>query len=140
MQNPFALIGKTILVTGASSGIGRAIAIECSKLGADIILTGRNEGRLIETISQLEKGQHKYIIADIAIEEDIIKLVEQLPTLTGCVHSAGILGLTPIQAINLTKINEFEQINLHAPILLTKQLLKPNSTICFEPTYIKKLN
>ena len=69
MYNPFSLIGKTILVTGASSGIGRSIAIECSKLGADIILTGRNEGRLIETISQLEKGQHKYIIADIAIEE-----------------------------------------------------------------------
>ena len=136
MYNPFSLIGKTILVTGASSGIGRAIAVECSKLGADIILTGRNEGRLIETISQLEKGQHKYIIADIAIEEDIIKLVEQLPTLTGCVHSAGILGLTPIQAINLTKINEFEQINLNAPILLTKQLLKrkklaKNSSVVF---------
>ena len=58
MQNPFALIGKTILVTGASSGIGRTIAIECSKLGADIILTGRNESRLQETLSQLKEVQH----------------------------------------------------------------------------------
>lgn len=136
MQNPFALIGKTILVTGASSGIGRTIAIECSKLGADIILTGRNESRLQETLSQLKEGQHKYIVADIAIEEDIITLVEQLPTLTGCVHSAGILGLVPIQAITKAKINYFEQINLHAPILLTKQLLKrkklaKNSSVVF---------
>lgn len=136
MYNPFSLIGKTILVTGASSGIGRAIAIECSKLGADIVLTGRNESRLLETISQLEQGQHQYIVADITIEEDIIKLVDQLPTLTGCVHSAGIIGLTPIQAITTTKINQFEQINLHAPILLTKQLIKrkklaKNSSVVF---------
>lgn len=136
MYNPFALVGKTILVTGASSGIGRAIAIECSRLGADIILTGRNEHRLQETLSQLREGQHKYIVADITIEEDIITLVDQLPILTGCVQSAGILGLVPIQGITSAKINEFEQINLHAPILLTKQLLKrkklaKNSSVVF---------
>ena len=136
MYNPFSLIGKTILVTGASSGIGRAIAIECSKLGANIILTGRNEARLQETLSHLEVGLHQCIIADITVDEDIIKLVEQLPTLTGCVHSAGILGLIPIQAITRSKIEQFEQINLHAPILLTKQLLKQkklakNSSVVF---------
>lgn len=136
MHNPFSLIGKTILVTGASSGIGRAIAIECSKLGANIILTGRNEARLQETLSHLEGGLHQCIIADITVDEDIIKLVEQLPTLTGCVHSAGILGLIPIQAITRSKIEQFEQINLHAPILLTKQLLKQkklakNSSVVF---------
>lgn len=136
MHNPFSLIGKTILVTGASSGIGRAIAIECSKLGANIILTGRNEARLQETLSHLEDGLHQCIIADITVDEDIIKLVEQLPTLTGCVHSAGILGLIPIQAITRSKIDQFEQINLHAPILLTKQLLKQkklakNSSVVF---------
>lgn len=136
MHNPFSLIGKTILVTGASSGIGRAIAIECSKLGANIILTGRNEARLQETLSQLEEGLHQCITADITVEEDIIRLVEQIPTLTGCVHSAGILGLIPIQAITRSKIDQFEQVNLHAPILLTKQLLKQkklakNSSVVF---------
>lgn len=136
MHNPFSLIGKTILVTGASSGIGRAIAIECSKLGANIILTGRNEARLQETLSQLEEGLHQCITADITVEEDIIRLVERIPTLTGCVHSAGILGLIPIQAITRSKIDQFEQVNLHAPILLTKQLLKQkklakNSSVVF---------
>ena len=136
MHNPFSLIGKTILVTGASSGIGRAIAIECSKLGANIILTGRNEARLQETLSQLEEGLHQCITADITVDEDIIRLVEQIPTLTGCVHSAGILGLIPIQAITRSKIDQFEQVNLHAPILLTKQLLKQkklakNSSVVF---------
>ena len=136
MYNPFSLIGKTILVTGASSGIGRAIAIESSKMGANIILTGRNEERLQETMSMLDAGEHQYTVADITNEEDMANLVEQLPTLTGCVHSAGIIGLTPIQAITTTKINQFEQINLHAPILLTKQLIKrkklaKNSSVVF---------
>lgn len=136
MYNPFSLIGKTILVTGASSGIGRAIAIESSKMGANIILTGRNEERLQETMSMLDAGEHQYLVADITNEEDMANLVEQLPTLTGCVHSAGIIGLTPIQAITTTKINQFEQINLHAPILLTKQLIKrkklaKNSSVVF---------
>ena len=89
-----------------------------------------------ETLSYLEEGLHQCIIADITVEEDIIRLVEQIPTLTGCVHSAGILGLIPIQAITRSKIDQFEQVNLHAPILLTKQLLKQkklakNSSVVF---------
>ena len=54
MYNPFSLEGKTILVTGASSGIGRATAIECSRMGAKVIITARNEERLKETLEQLE--------------------------------------------------------------------------------------
>ena len=124
MHNPFSLIGKTILVTGASSGIGRSIAIECSKMGANIILSGRNLERLQETLLLLQDGKHQYVISDISSEEEIINLVDQLPTLNGCVHSAGVLGLTPIQAITKEKIDNIERINLHAPILLTKHLIK----------------
>jgi len=54
MYNPFTLEGKTILVTGASSGIGRAVAIECAKMGAAVFLNARNEARLRETLSALE--------------------------------------------------------------------------------------
>ena len=56
--NPFTLAGKTILVTGASSGIGKATAIECSKMGANVILTARNKERLEETLSQCEEGKN----------------------------------------------------------------------------------
>ena len=52
--NPFTLEGKTILVTGASSGIGRGIAIACSKMGATVIINGRNEQRLAETMTEMQ--------------------------------------------------------------------------------------
>ena len=65
MYNPYSLDGKTILITGASSGIGRATAIECSKLGAKCIITARNESRLQSTFDSLEGNDHKQIIADL---------------------------------------------------------------------------
>ena len=61
MYNPFSLQGKTILVTGASSGIGKSTAIECSKLGASVVVLGRNERRLRETFDQLESGNNMII-------------------------------------------------------------------------------
>ena len=71
MYNPFSLIGKTILVTGASSGIGRATAIECSKMGAKLILTGRNEERLKETSTLLIGEGHTHLCYDLSNEEEI---------------------------------------------------------------------
>ena len=124
MYNPFSLEGKTILVTGASSGIGRAVAIECSKMGAVVYLTARNEERLRETLEALEGDGHQYIIADLTRDEDIKMLVERLPQLDGAVLNAGIAGLTPTQAISAAKLQEMQQINLNAPILLTQSLIK----------------
>ena len=72
MYNPFSLIGKTILVTGASSGIGRAIAIESSKMGANIILTGRNEERLQETMSMLDAGEQDATRPNVLIWQIIL--------------------------------------------------------------------
>ena len=90
--NPFTLEGKTILVTGASSGIGRSAAIECSKAGAKVILTARNEERLRETFSLLAdvENQPAWITADMQRDEDILSLVEQLPTLDGVICNAGV--------------------------------------------------
>lgn len=88
--NPMSLAGKTILVTGASSGIGREIAIECSRLGAVVICTARNEDRLKETLSQMSGEGHTYIQADLTKTEDIDALVNQLPKLDGVSHNAGI--------------------------------------------------
>jgi short-subunit dehydrogenase len=79
MYNPFSLEGKTIFITGASSGIGRAIAIECSKIGAKVIISGRNELRLQETFNVLQGEGHKQIIADLSISIDIPRIVNEIP-------------------------------------------------------------
>lgn len=127
MYNPFSLAGKQILVTGASSGIGRATAIECAKMGASLVVTGRNAEQLNETYNALETtvGQtHLQIIADLATEEGRQVLLEQMPMLDGIVSNAGIVGLTPIQFITAEKFVNMQQINLLAPVLLIGQLLK----------------
>jgi NAD(P)-dependent dehydrogenase (short-subunit alcohol dehydrogenase family) len=124
--NPFTLKGKTILVTGASSGIGRAAAIECSKAGAKVIITARNEERLRETHSQLTDAeeQPEWILADMQKDEDIQSLVEQLPMLDGVVCNAGISINVPIAFIDREKIQQVLDVNTVAPILLTRQLIK----------------
>jgi len=77
MYNPFSLVDKTILVTGASSGIGRSIAIECSKMAATVILTARNEERLQETVSQMQGDSHSVIVADLTQQRDLQSLIEK---------------------------------------------------------------
>lgn len=81
--NPFSLVGKQILVTGASSGIGKGIALACAKMGATVIITGRNVERLNETLSLMSEGDHKAISADLTKAEDIDRLVSELPKLDG---------------------------------------------------------
>ena len=111
MDNPFSLIGKTILVTGASSGLGQSIAVEASKLGASVIMTARNLDRLQHTYSMLEGEGHNIIVADLTNAEDIISLVEHCPPLDGCVNSAGIAKLQLIQVIKKESIDEIFNIN-----------------------------
>ena len=89
IYNPFSLEGKTILVTGASSGIGKAIAIECSKMGATMVITARNQERLTETLNELEGEGHKMVIADLSTQEGIDKVVNETPSLNGLVLCAG---------------------------------------------------
>ena len=88
--NPFSLSGKTILVTGASSGIGKSVAIACSKMGADVIITGRNAERLTSTLLQLDGTSNIQIATDLTKIVDIENLVTQLPPIDGVVHCAGI--------------------------------------------------
>jgi NAD(P)-dependent dehydrogenase (short-subunit alcohol dehydrogenase family) len=123
-NNPFSLRRKTILITGASSGIGRATAIECSKMGAVVIITARNDERLEETFSQLYGTGHLKIIADLTVSEDIDKIVNSIGQLNGLVNNAGINKLLLPQFINEKDINETLQVNTIAPILLTQKLLK----------------
>lgn len=124
MYNPFSLEGKVILVTGASSGIGKATAIECSRMGAKLVITGRNEERLLETFSALEGEDHLYVVADLTDEQQMDKLVEQTPVLHGLVNNAGITETIPTQFIKRDKLEKILGINTIAPILLTQKILK----------------
>lgn len=124
MYNPYSLEGKTILVTGASSGIGRTTAIECSKMGAKMIITARNEERLKETLSALEGDNHQMILADLGNEEDLNKLVSELPKLDGIVNNAGFTKTLPLQFIKREQFVELLNVNTVAPILLLHKILK----------------
>ncbi len=124
MFNPFSLEGKTILVTGASSGLGRGIAIQCSKMGARVILNGRNEERLQETFLSLEGEGHLSIKADLTAEADVTRLVENCPQLNGCVHCAGIPQVKALKYIDRHLIEETLGVNTIAPIVVTTSLLK----------------
>ena len=99
MYNPFTLEGKTVLVTGASSGIGRGVAIDSSKMGASVLITGRNPIRLNETFSTLEGDNNRQMTADLCLEEDIFNLVDGLPVLNGVVLCAGIIKTMPVKNI-----------------------------------------
>ncbi|SQA93183.1 SDR family NAD(P)-dependent oxidoreductase [Capnocytophaga ochracea] len=124
MYNPFSLENKTILVTGASSGIGKAIAIECSKMGAQVVITGRNEQRLQETYKQLESTQPAYIVADLTKKEDIETLVNQIDGLNGLVNCAGLTIPKPFKFLQEEDIQEVMTVNFNAPLLLTQLLIK----------------
>ena len=124
MYNPYSLEGKTILVTGASSGIGRASAIECSKLGAKVIITARNQERLSETFSMLQGEGHQVITCDLADENSINRLVEEVSEIHGLVNNAGFTKLLPVQFINVADLNSLLSINTVAPIILLQKLLK----------------
>ena len=122
--NPFTLLGKTILITGASSGIGKATAIECSKMGARVIITARNVERLEQTIKQMAGSDHEYIQADLSKSEDIKKLISNLPEIDGLVNNAGISKPTLTQFISEEVVNDIFLVNTFAPIYLTQGLLK----------------
>ncbi|MBB3185964.1 SDR family NAD(P)-dependent oxidoreductase [Microbacter margulisiae] len=129
MSNPFDLTGKNILITGASSGIGRQCAISCAKMGANVLLTGRNEGRLQETLSCMEnKLRHLLIPLDLAQYADVTvaveKMVEQKGRIDGVIHCAGISTTQPLKLVTVEMMETFFQTNVFAAYHLTKEVCK----------------
>jgi len=134
--NPFSLLNKKILVTGASSGIGRVIAVECSKMGAQLIITGRNEKRLNETFVSLAGNNHVQLLANLSIEQDIDNLVSSFSKLDGCVNNAGIIRPQLIQFSEKKDILEMFEGNTFSSFLLIQKLiqdkkLNKNASIVF---------
>lgn len=124
MNTPFHLDQKTVLVTGASSGIGRQTAISISRMGGTLVLSGRNEERLKETLLVLEGGHHRIITADLNVEADRERLATETPGLDGLVHCAGVVASTPIRFYDQRKIDEMMHANFESPVLLMSALLR----------------
>ena len=122
-ENPFSLEGKTVLVTGASSGIGKEIAISCAKMGAKVVLNGRNETRLKETASQMGEG-HIILAKDLTAFDTIPEMVRELPQLNGIVHCAGINELIPAKQVMEADVDRIMAINFKAPVLLQAEILR----------------
>ncbi|MDE6005934.1 MAG: SDR family oxidoreductase [Muribaculaceae bacterium] len=127
-HNPFSLEGKTILVTGASSGIGQQCAIDCSRMGAKVAILGRNHERLRETLSRLEgEGNHAYAVEltdDAAVKDTVSEVVADMGRLDGVVNCAGISGVFPLKLMSEEKIMEFLRNNVVSALSLTRECLR----------------
>lgn len=122
--NPFSLASKTVLITGASSGIGRETALECAHMGASVVLTGRDRDRLDETMSLIEGNDKASIIADLTVADDVERLIEALPSLDGAVLCAGNSTTLPLQFGTRDKFDDMFDINFFAPVELLRLLYK----------------
>ena len=122
--NPFSLIGKTILVTGASSGIGRGIAVACSKMGAKVIVTGRNDKRLEETLMMMATGEHNKIVCDLTIGDEVTTMVNKLPLLDGIVHCAGVSQRIPCKLLKKDDVDSLMRVNFSSPVILQSELMR----------------
>lgn len=122
--NPFSLKGKTVLVTGASSGIGRGIAVACSKMGGTCVINGRNGQKLRETLSQMEGGSHAVAVGDLTDVGSLQSMVGTLPKLDGIVHCAGIGERILCKNVAEEDIDRLMGVNYKAPVMLQTEILR----------------
>lgn len=125
--NPFSLAGKRILVTGASSGIGRQIALGCAHAGAEVLVSGRNDERLNATLAALSGTGHQTLPLDVRDETAVKAAAPIAGKLDGVVHSAGISALAPLRLATRSHIENQLAANLVGPMLLTRELLLRNA-------------
>ena len=123
MFNPFSLEGKNILVTGASSGIGKATAIVSAKMGAKITAVGRNVYALENLVSELEGEGHSFFELDLSDESSWQSMIEKIPALDGIACCAGIAGMNPFQFISKEEVERMFCVNYYAPVMMVKRLL-----------------
>jgi len=125
INNPYSLEGKTILITGASSGIGKATAIECSKMGAKVVITGRDKERLEKTLSELTGEDHEMVLSDISSDENIEQLVASIPNIDGLVSNAGMsCGVKPMTFFKHSDYDSMFMVNTIASATLMRLLTK----------------
>lgn len=124
---PFSLQGKTILVTGASSGLGRHIAIRCAQRGARMVITGRDAARLQETYAQLPGDTHVQVLADLTQAPDRDRIAQVAPCVDGLMHCASFQKHSPIRQLTEQLMTDMYSVNFLAPVMLTQRLLQADA-------------
>jgi NAD(P)-dependent dehydrogenase (short-subunit alcohol dehydrogenase family) len=123
-MNPMDLTDRAIMVTGASSGIGRATAVALGQLGAQVVLVGRNRDRLAETLGMLEGSRHAVELCDLTQTDDLPEwmkgVVGRTGQLSGVVHCAGAQVLMPLRVLKTKHIEDLLRINVVSSIMLAK--------------------
>lgn len=122
--NPFSLEGKTILVTGASSGIGRAVAIACAIMGATVVINGRNRERLSATAAEIDSDRTVMAAGDLTDSNQLQQMMAQIPKLDGVVHCAGIGHRALCKQLTADEVDCVMTVNFKAPVMLQTELLK----------------
>ncbi|MCH8567404.1 MAG: SDR family oxidoreductase [Balneolales bacterium] len=132
IESPFSLSGKTILITGASSGIGKSIAIACADAGASIFAFGRDQERLADTLSKLvcnsDNQNHRSFAVELTDDDSISEIMKSLEEegvrFSGFVHSAGISTTLPLRSMKPDSTTPFMKLNVDAGIHLTKWITR----------------
>lgn len=129
MYNPFSLENKVIIVTGASSGIGAQCAIDCSKMGARVVLVARNEERLKQTLEQCEEpSRHMILPLDLSssdgLKETIKDVVAKVGKINGVVNCAGMSSVTPLKLVTDELLDQFFRTNVYSAINLSKEVTR----------------
>ena len=131
MYNPFSLENKIILITGASSVIGRQCAIDCSKMKARVILIGRCEQRLDETLGLMEGNEHLVVPFDLTDSQNIKTMVSSavkaMGPIDGVLHCAGISNVLPLKMMKIDTIEKFFHTNVYSAIELTREICSINN-------------
>lgn len=138
-MNPFTLEGKTILITGASSGIGEATAIACDQQGAKLLLLGRNEERLLGTLKKLSGSNHHILAVDLtdfeALSKQLPVFLKDVKSIEGMVHAAGITSTYPFKLFKPEQLDNILKVNVQTAFYLTKLVLaklnKQGSSLVF---------
>ena len=122
----FSLDGRTVLITGASSGIGQTASWQAAEHGARVVVTGRSESKLMETFEKLPNKHlnHKFIVQDFKTLADVSEFITKLDgPIDGLVHSAGVSKMSPVRNVSEKILNELHFINFLVPVMITQQIL-----------------
>ena len=118
------LKGKTVLITGASSGIGKAISENCIEKGASIIVLGRSLSKLRDVFKNVDSSRIVFLEIDLSDVDSIFEKISEIKNIDALVHSAGMLELRPLRAVGYDNLRETMKLNFESPVMLTSFLIK----------------